>query len=187
MNGLYILGFIVLCICFFSIKSSYRRQEEASESEETVATEQRPMAGNTRSLVMRVLKEMGCDYEVDENGHFRFNFQGGQFFIESHNEYTFINVYAAWWHCISMDADIEEFARMQKAVNLINGWANCTVLYTMNHEERLIGVHLKKNMLFIPEIPELKGYLEGTLIDFFRTQRELITEMEKIKVREEQV
>ncbi len=112
---------------------------------------------------------------------------GGQFFIESYNEYSFINVYATWRHCISMDAEIEEFARMQKAVNLINSRANCTALYTINHEERLIGVHLKKNMLFIPEIPELKGYLAGTLIDFLRTLRELITEMEKSKVREEQV
>ncbi|MBQ8096500.1 MAG: hypothetical protein IJ243_05380, partial [Prevotella sp.] len=78
----------------------------------------------------------------------------------------------------------EEFARMQKAVNWINGYANCTVLYTPDQEGRLIGVHSKKNILFIAQIPDLELYLQATLNDFFKVQREVLNEIERQKVKE---
>ena len=85
-----------------------------------------------------------------------------------------------------MDADIEEFACMQKAVNRINAYANCTALYSANEEERVFGLHLKKNIPFIVQIPDIEVYLKSTLDDFFIAQRALITEMERNKVKEEQ-
>ena len=74
---------------------------------------------------------------------------------------------------------------MQKRINNINGYTNCTVLYTINKEAGMIGVHSKKNMLFVRQIPNLKGYLVSTLDDFFRVQRLVMTEIEKCKVTEE--
>ena len=82
-----------------------------------------------------------------------------------------------------MDADIEEFARLQKAVNLINGSANCTVLYAPDQEAKMIGVHSKKNMLFISQIPDIELYLQAALNDFFKVQREVLKEIEKQRVK----
>ena len=88
---------------------------------------------------------------------------------------------------IIKDADIEEFARMQKAVNYVNAFANCTALYSTNEEERVFGLHLKKNIPFIVQIPNIEVYLRSTLEDFFTVQRAIITEMERNKVKEEQI
>jgi hypothetical protein len=41
-------------------------------------------------------------------------------------------------------------------------------------------------MLFVRQIPDLKGYLISTLNDFFKVQRSVMTEIEKCKVTEEQ-
>ena len=139
----------------------------------------------TRVLVMRTLRSMGCEPVVDDrNGFICFVYQGEQFRIEADNECLNITVYDLWWHSLPMDADIEEFARMQKAVNWINGYANCTVLYTPDQEGRLIGVHSKKNILFIAQIPDLELYLQATLNDFFKVQREVLNEIERQKVKE---
>ena len=49
----------------------------------------------------------------------------------------------------------------------------------------MIGIHSKKNMLFIRQIPDLKGYLISVLNDFFKIQRDVMTEIEKSKEVEE--
>ena len=41
-------------------------------------------------------------------------------------------------------------------------------------------------MIFVPHIPYIEQYLTNMLEGFFRVQRYVLTEMEKIKVTEEQ-
>ena len=81
---------------------------------------------------------------------------------------------------------MEEFARLQKAINYINAFVTCTVLYIIHKELEQIGVHTKKSVLFIPQIPNIDGYLVSVLNEFFRTQRLFLTELEKYKVNEDQ-
>jgi len=139
----------------------------------------------TRVLLIKTLKRMGCEPEVDEkNENIWFDYQGEHFMVESSNDCLYVNVYDIWWYQVSLEDGVEEFARMQKTVNLINGWANCTVLYSVRQEDGIAGVHLKKNMLYIEQIPELDKYLAGTLEGFFQTQRLFMTELEKLKVQE---
>lgn len=75
---------------------------------------------------------------------------------------------------------------MRKAVNEVNASANCTVLYTVNTEREKFALHTRKNMIFIRQIPDLKGYLESTLSNFFQVQREVLLEMEKLNLQNEE-
>ena len=91
-----------------------------------------------------------------------------------------------WWYHISTYCDLDEFAAMQKTINRINAHVNCTVLYTINQEAEEIGVHSKKNMLFVRQIPGLKDYLVSVLNDFYNIRRDVLIEIEKCKVTAEQ-
>ena len=143
----------------------------------------------TRDLVLETLREMGCEYEEgteDENDiRIFFTYQGERFMIEADNECYFINIYDLWWHHMSTYCDVEEFSAMQKTINQINAKASCTVLYTINQEAEEIGVHSKKNMLFVRQIPGLKDYLVSVLNDFYNIRRDVLIEIEKCKVVEE--
>ena len=174
--GLYTL------FCYY--KGRYNGQADIVDNSE----EEQPEVVPTRVLLMRTLRNMGSEPMAEENtGRIFFSYQGEQFFANCSNESPFITVYDVWWYQISMDADIEEFARMQKAVNYVNAFANCTALYTTNEEERLFGLHLKRNIPFVAQIPDIEVYLRSTLDDFFIAQRAIITEMERNKVKEEQL
>ena len=74
----------------------------------------------------------------------------------------------------------------KKTINQINAKASCTVLYTINKEAEEIGVHSKKNMLFVRQIPGLKDYLVSVLNDFYNIRRDVLIEIEKCKVTAEQ-
>ena len=138
-------------------------------------------------LVLSTLRKRGCDYEIEQRGNInwiRFIFQGEHFTIDCNDENYFINIYDTWWYEISIYSDIEEIADLHKVINIVNRQANCTLLYTVNEETELIGVHSKKNMLFISQIPELDLYLKSAFSEFFKVQRSVLTELEKCKVTE---
>lgn len=138
----------------------------------------------THQLVLKILKVIGCQYEEVDDVRTRIVYQGETFLIDSRDDCLFINVYDPWWYELPMNGDIDDFARLQKAINHVNSMVGCTVLYTYNNEERAIGVHTMKNLIFIPQIPHLDNYLESTFADFFKVQRTLLTEIEKIKTAE---
>ena len=192
-------GFIVMAtfLGVYMFYKMYKNDQEASVEMNTSVDV--PIVANadmdtivheTRDLVLETLREMGCEYEEGTEGEndirIFFTYQGERFMIEADNECYFINIYDLWWHHMSTYCDVEEFAAMQKTINNINACANCTVLYTINKEAEEIGVHSKKNMLFVRQIPDLKGYLVSTLDDFFKIQRSVMMEIERCKVVEEQ-
>ena len=181
-------GFIVMAALLgvYMFYKMYKNDQKADVEVGTTATPSEGFINETRDLVLETLREMGCEYEETDNLKIYFDYQGERFMIEADNDCYFINVYDLWWHHMSTYCDIEEFAAMQKTINATNAHANCTVLYTINKEAEEIGVHSKKNMLFVRQIPDLKGYLASTLDDFFKIQRTIMTEIEKCKVVEEQ-
>jgi len=138
-------------------------------------------------LVLSTLRKIGCDYEIEQRGNInwiRFIFQGEHFTIDCNDDNYYINIYDTWWYEISIYSDIEEIADLHKVINIVNRQANCTLIYTVNEESELIGVHSKKNMLFISKIPELDLYLKSAFSEFFKVQRSVLTELEKCKVAE---
>ena len=181
-------GFIVMA-ALLGVYLFYMMYKNEREAEMEVGTTNTPTGGyikETRDLVLETLRELGCEYEEAEELKIYFDYQGERFMIEANNECLYINVYDLWWHRLSTYCEVEEFAAMQKAINDINSYANCTVLYTIKKEAEMIGVHSRKNMLFVRQIPDLKGYLASTLDDFFKVQRSVMIEIEKSKVTEKQ-
>lgn len=138
-------------------------------------------------LVLSTLRKIGCEPKTEQQRditYVYFTYQGEKYTIECNDSCYFINIYDTWWYSISIYSDVEEIANLHKVVNLVNQQANCTLIYTTNKEIEEIGVHSRKNLLFIKEIPEPDKYLMSVLNGFFKVQRLLLTEIEKCKVLE---
>ena len=143
----------------------------------------------TTELVLCTLRKIGCEPETEEQGDLRrvyFTYQGEKFAIECNDSCRFIVIYDTWWHQMSVYSDVEDIANLHKVINLANQHASVTVIHTVNQEIEEIGVHSRRNILFIPQIPEIDQYLVSVLNEFFKVQRYVVTELEKCKVREEQ-
>lgn len=139
-------------------------------------------------LVQSTLRKIGCEPEMEERENVTyvyFTYQGEKFTIECNDNCKFIVIYDTWWYELSTYSEVEEIADLQKTINVANQYANCTVIYTVNQEMEQIGVHSRRNVLFIPQIPDIDHYLISVLNDFFKAQRFVLTELEKCKVREE--
>lgn len=154
-------------------------------TEEPTYLDERTITG----LVLCTLRKIGCEPEKEECGDLTrvfFTYQGERFTIECNDSCRFIVIYDTWWYEMSIYSDVEDIANLHKVINLANQHANCTVIHTVNQEIEEIGVHSRRNILFIPQIPEIDQYLICVLNDFFKVQRYMVTELEKCKVRENQ-
>ena len=155
-----------------------------SEIREATYLDERTITG----LVLCTLRKIGCEPETEvrgDNTWVYFTYQGERFSIECNDSCQFIVIYDTWWYQISIYSDVDEIADLHRTINVANQHASCSVVYTVNKEIEQIGVHSKRNTLFIPQIPYIDQYLVSVLNDFFKVQRFVMTELEKCKVREE--
>lgn len=137
---------------------------------------------NTKELATQVLMGIGCDPQETEEGRIMFEYQGVTFLMETANECLFVNLIWPWCHSFSK-FDIDEFARMRQVVNEINMKGSVSVFYSIADTDE-VAVHMKKNFLFVPQVPQLKDYLKLMFDSFFRTARTLDVEIEKMRLKE---
>ena len=181
MEGLVIAAIIIGLANLYRYYKQDQVEEDADEVKNVKSESSVPTQSTTRNLVLATLRKMGCEYHEEEGLRIRLTYQGETFMIDADNECSYIDVYDPWWFDLTIDGDIEVFARMQKAINSANCVGTCTVLYTTNEDEGLIVVHSKKNVIFVPEIMEIDKYLAHIFEDFFKIQRYVFAEMDKLK------
>ena len=102
--------------------------------------------------------------------------------METANDCMFVNLIWPWCHSFSK-FDIDEFARVRQVVNDINMRGLVSVFYSITDSDD-VAIHIKKNFLFVPQIPNLEEYLRLMLDSFFRTARTLDLEIEKCRLQE---
>ncbi|MBQ6161902.1 MAG: hypothetical protein IJK21_04575 [Prevotella sp.] len=161
-------------------------QEQRSEETNVMKTEN---DSDTVNLVYEVLRKIGCEpaeeKQIGDEYYVYFNYQGETFLIIAKRDTKWINVYDLWWYSLSSYKDIEEFSILRKLINEENKNGSYIVFYTINNENEQIDVHTKKNVLFIPQIPDIDQYLISVLQYFFETKRNIFIELEKHKVVKE--
>ena len=196
-----IIATVMFCFYLFQYLSEKRAKEEEEDRyfQELMNSDtkgDKDMEGarcwderTITGLVQSTLRKIGCEPEMEERENVTyvyFTYQGEKFTIECNDSCKFIVIYDTWWYELSTYSEVEEIADLHKVINLANQLASCTLLYTVNQEAEQIGVHSRRNILFIPQIPDIDHYLISVLNDFFKAQRFVMTELEKCKVKEEQ-
>lgn len=154
---------------------------ETSENNQAVETVMEETI-STRQLALKTIEKIGCEPQYTEEGRIRFEYQGIVFLMETANDCAFINLIWPWCHSFSK-FDIDEFARVRQVVNKINLRDTVSVVYTISDSDD-VALHIRKNLLFVPEIPHIDDYLKLILNGFFGTARTLELEIEKCRMQE---
>ena len=147
--------------------------ENRSSMEETIST---------RQLALNTIESIGSEPQYTEDGRIQFEYQSVIFLMEATNECLFVNLIWPWCHSFSK-FDIDEFARVRQVVNKVNLQETVSVVYTISDSDD-VALHIKKNFLFVPQIPQIENYLKLILNGFFRTARTLELEIEKCRLQE---
>ena len=136
----------------------------------------------TRDLFLETLSKIGCQYELGEGEEdcdkIYFAYQGENFTASASNDGWYVHLWDTHWGHVEL-YDIDEFARLKKAINLSN--LNCATMtvYTIDEAGSNVDVHCKSVILFVPEIPNIADYLRLEFGEYFRVHETINIEMAK--------
>ena len=137
------------------------------------------MQKGTRDLFMETLTKIGCQYEIadeeDDNRIF-FAFQGEHFWADARNDRKYIQIFDPQWEQVEL-YDIDEFARLKKAINGSNLKNSVTTVYTIDEDGKSVDVHSKSIVYFASSIPDIENYLRIELTEFFCAHQYICNEM----------
>lgn len=186
---------VATAFIIYNIYQYYNEKKEAEEDRyfEELMSNEKEIEGKdessitkekmeTRDLALRILRNIGCEPMGTEEGRIEFEYQGIRFIMEAANDCAFVNLIWPWCHSFSK-FDIDEFARVRQVVNDINLRDTSTVIYTIDDSDE-VALHIKKNFIFLPQLPQIDEYLKLNLNSFFRTARTLDLEIEKHRMQE---
>lgn len=156
--ALWPLAFLVLRIRHERKKRKGRLERMTQEELADIGTEE---------LVVAVLKKIGCQPDINEEGHIAFKYQGDDFYIAVEDEARFIMVWNPWWASIGVDNPALPY--LKEIVNLVNVDSLVTTVFTSDESEKNIGLHSKCHTIFIPHEGRLDEYLRAILDHFFVT------------------
>ena len=134
----------------------------------------------TRDLFLETLTKIGCQYEIGEgeDGDINFGYQGEYFVVRANNSNRYIQIYDTHWGHVEL-YNIDEFARLKKAINESNLRNSVTSVYTIDEAGNNVDVHCKSVILFTQEIPDIVDYLRLELSEYFRVHETINMEMAK--------
>lgn len=134
--------------CPMDTKTSNIDQAKEKVMEETIST---------RQLALNTIENIGSEPKYNEEGRIQFEYQGVIFLMETANDCDFVNLIWPW--CYSFNKfDIDEFARVRQVANDINAYGVVSMFYGVTDSDD-VAVHVKKNFLFIQQIPGIENYL----------------------------
>lgn len=161
------------------------RSDMSNQQEPNMVGTDQMVKRNTRDFFLDTLSKIGCQYEIDEDDDtIIFAYQGEYFQVYARDESPFVTLYDTHWAHIEL-CDIDEFARLQKAINQSNINNSVITVYTIDEAGGNVDVHCKSVVLFIPELPSIADYLRLELGEFFRVHNSIGAEMEKLRKAEQ--
>ena len=176
----YGVSSVILYLVTDKVKSMCSSQK-TNQYENVGSSEEKEPGMGTRDYFLKILTKIGCQYELgegeDEDKVF-FAYQGENFTASVSNEGWYVHIWDTCWGHVEL-YDVDEFARLKKAINLSNLNCATVTVYTVDEAGSNVDVHCKSVIPFIPQIPEIDNYLRGELNDFFRAHQYVGNEMAK--------
>ena len=133
---------------------------------------------STQELVISVLKKIGCQPEINNEGHVTFKYQGDDFYIAAEEENRFIMIWNPWWG--SINTDNEAFPYLKEIINLVNVNSLVTTVFMVDEDEKTVGIHSHCHTFFSPNEGELEDHLKMLLDYFFDTHNAIKEYMNKL-------
>ena len=164
-------------------------EKQKAEEAERLATEKQQVPlekPRVRDLFLETLTKMGCKYEFDDENRICFQWQGGYFVGVASNESLFVTVWYFQWGEWEL-YDIDMLSRVKRVINDANISYSLNVVYTLNEEGGNFYIHSCKNFVFVPQLPDIEGYLQVMLGEFFTVRRYVEKELDKLENQEEKI
>lgn len=183
------IAFLVLVVGYKVYRYFYNKKEDDSIEEDADSVDnsnseiEMEKEIKTRELAITVLKDIGAELTDVGEDRIQFEYQGITFLMDIDDDCYFVNIIWPWCHTFNK-FDIDEFSRVRRVINDVNSFSAVSVFYGISDSDDVL-LHMRKNLILVPQIPQIDSYLKSILSSFFRTARTMDFEIEKSRLQEQ--
>lgn len=141
-------------------------------------------AKGENSLPVTIIRNMGIQYELLDDGRCIFTYQGEHLYIDYASEDArFFRIVDIRWFGVPAD-DIDKVCLVQKAINICNTGATCKFVYNIDKEENSLDVSSMRDMFLPTNMTEAEEYMRITLDVLLHTHQTFYGHLEQIRQEE---
>ena len=136
------------------------------------------------SLPVTIIRNMGIQYELLDDGRCIFTYQGEHLYIDYASEDArFFRIVDIRWFGVPAD-DIEKVCLVQKAINICNTGATCKFVYNIDKEENSLDGSSMRDMFLPTNMTEAEEYMRITLDVLLHSHQTFYGHLEQIRLEE---
>lgn len=162
----------------------YQRGNTGSSQTESVPSNQQvePLTSDptSRLLLTSTLRKLNIEYELDRDNDFIITYHGEKILLVARDDDPMLHIKDYWWYSAPLD-DIENLSIVHRAVNECNTRCYNTLFYDYTKDDHEINVHSTRDILWIPQIPDIDKYLRETLDDLLKMHNYFFRWIEEIR------
>lgn len=183
------IAFLVLVVGYKVYRYFYNKKEDDSIEEDADSVDnsnseiEMEKEIKTRELAITVLKDIGAELTDVGEDRIQFEYQGITFLMDIDDDCYFVNIIWPWCHTFNK-FDIDEFSRVRRVINDVNSFSAVSVFYGISDSDDVL-LHMRRNLLLVPQIPSINDYLRSIMRSFFTTARTMDFEIEKSRLQEQ--
>ena len=141
-------------------------------------------AKGENSLPVRIIGDMGIQYELLDDGRCIFTYQGEHLYIDyASKDPRFFRIVDIRWFGVPAD-DIDKVCLVQKVINICNAAATCKYVYNIDKEDNCLDVSSMRDMFLPSDMTEAKEYMRITLDVLLHSHQTFYEHMEKTRQEE---
>lgn len=140
-------------------------------------------AKGENSLPVTIIRNMGIEYELLDDGRCIFTYQGEHLYIDYSDDPRFFRIVDIRWFGVPAD-DIDKVCLVQKAINNCNTGATCKFVYNIDKYENSLDVSSLRDMFLPSNITEAEEYMRITLDVLLHSHQTFYGHLEQIRQEE---
>lgn len=141
-------------------------------------------AKGENSLPVTIIRNMGIQYKLLDDGVCIFAYQGENLYIDYASEDPrFFRIVDLRWYGVPAN-DIDKVCLVQKAINKCNEGATFKFVYIIDKEENSLDISSMRDMFLSSNITEAEEYMRKTLEYLLRSHQTFYAHMEQIRQEE---
>lgn len=140
---------------------------------------------NVREQVLNILHNLGCapTINAERNNAIEFTFQGMSFEIETYPETSWVTITLFW--AIQMPlTDVNDISKLKDAINIWNFNRLTHMIYTVNTEQNIFGIHFQYNWLMYSADPSIQTVFPALLTIFFNERNAAFDYLNKVNLEQ---
>lgn len=137
-------------------------------------------AKGENSLPVTIIRNMGIEYELLDDGRCIFTYQGEHLYIDYSDDPRFFRIVDMRWFGVSAD-DIDKVCLVQKAINNCNTGATCKFVYNIDKDENSLDVSSMRDMFLPSNMTEAEEYMRIILDVLLHSHQTFYGHLEQIR------